>query len=236
MANWITHSRIADELLKAGLSLDSRGFHVGSVAPDCNIPNVDWTSFTPSREVTHWMTGESKTSADFEGFYRRYIDGRSFPNEEEYAFLLGYYVHLITDAAYQRFVRDETRVRQMFRRLRANGELSAQITGMPETIDTVKSVFGKRRLFADIATMEAVYLRENPNSGYLKWICPLKEFPDYLSEFPKGAIPKKVAVMTVIPGGQTAGDELIFFSEEEYTHFLSDTIALALEKLRTKIQ
>lgn len=234
MANWITHSRIADALLALGLPLDPRGFHVGSVAPDCNIPNEDWTAFIPSREATHWMTGKSKCSADFEGFYGQNIAGKFFSSGEEYAFLLGYYAHLITDAAYQAFVRDEARIARMFRRLKENGELFPQITGMPETFDTVKSVFGKRRVFGDIAAMEAEYLRRNPDSGYLKWLCGLSGFPDYLPEFPEGAIVQKAAVMAVLPK-EAPFSEPVFFSREEYEDFVERTRRLILEKLREKL-
>lgn len=40
--------------------MDRRGFCVGNIAPDCNVENEDWTEFTPSREVTHWMSAERK--------------------------------------------------------------------------------------------------------------------------------------------------------------------------------
>lgn len=234
MANWITHSRIADELLSTGLPLDPRGFHVGSIAPDCNIPNQDWTSFTPSREVTHWMTGKSKCSADHEGFFAQHIAGRSVRSGEEYAFLLGYYAHLITDAAYQSFVRDENRIKRMFCRLKERDGLFREISGMPETFDTVKAVFGKRRIFGDIAALEDEYLRQNPDSGYLKWLCSLESFPDYLPEFPAGAITYKVAVMTE-PPKQAPAPEAVFFSRSEYGDFIRRTQMLVRKKLAEKL-
>ena len=64
MANWITHTILAERLLAQGLDLDETGFVVGNIAPDCNQENEDWTIFTPPRDITHWMTGESKLSAD----------------------------------------------------------------------------------------------------------------------------------------------------------------------------
>ena len=69
MASWIAHQMIADALLARLPSLDRRGFCVGSVAPDCNVPNGDGT-FTPAREITHCMTGPGKETANFEAFMR----------------------------------------------------------------------------------------------------------------------------------------------------------------------
>ena len=59
MATWITHLMIADGVLERIPNLDRHGFCVGNIAPDCNVENEDWTAFTPSREVTHWMQKES---------------------------------------------------------------------------------------------------------------------------------------------------------------------------------
>lgn len=73
MANWITHTILADRLLARGLPLDEKAFCIGSIAPDCNVENTDWSSFTPTRETTHWMTGNSKSSADFNGFWENHI-------------------------------------------------------------------------------------------------------------------------------------------------------------------
>lgn len=61
MAGWITHMRIADEVMKRLPGLDRLCFCMGSIAPDCNVENEDWTAFTPPREVTHWMSGKGNT-------------------------------------------------------------------------------------------------------------------------------------------------------------------------------
>lgn len=37
MASWIAHTWIADGLMEMGLSVDARGFVVGSIAPDKNV-------------------------------------------------------------------------------------------------------------------------------------------------------------------------------------------------------
>ena len=73
MASWITHLMIADEVLRALDHLDERGFSVGSIAPDCNIENEDWSDFTPPREVTHWMNGKTKDEDDSDRFREIYF-------------------------------------------------------------------------------------------------------------------------------------------------------------------
>lgn len=89
MANWITHTFLAETLLMQGLPLDKRGFCIGNIAPDCNVENADWSVFTPPREVTHWMTGTSKLTSDYEGFYRKYIDKNQLQCSEEFSFFWG---------------------------------------------------------------------------------------------------------------------------------------------------
>lgn len=71
MAEWITHLMIADGVLERLPNLNRHGFCVGNIAPDCNVENEDWTDFTPSREVTHWMQSERKKSVGLRRFLRR---------------------------------------------------------------------------------------------------------------------------------------------------------------------
>ena len=105
MATWITHLMIADRVLERVPQLDKKGFCVGNIAPDCNVENEDWTQFVPSREVTHWMSADRKIATDCERFYQEYIKNRKHEigSEQELAFLLGYYAHLVTDAEFQRY-------------------------------------------------------------------------------------------------------------------------------------
>ena len=120
MATWVTHLMISDIILSHFSNLDRRGFCVGNIAPDCNIENEDWTDFTPPREVTHWMSGTRKTVADADRFCEEYLLPRLNANipQEEHAFLLGYYSHLLTDAADQIMLRDEVRVKGIWKRLK----------------------------------------------------------------------------------------------------------------------
>lgn len=109
MAEWVSHLIVADRALEKLPQLSRHEFCVGNIAPDCNIPNEDWTEFTPSRAVTHWMQDNGKKATDCVRFYDEYIIARldAMKTKEEFLFLLGYYAHLITDAELQRTIRDD---------------------------------------------------------------------------------------------------------------------------------
>ena len=232
MATWITHLKIADSVLRKYPGLDRRGFCVGNIAPDCNVENADWTAFTPPREVTHWMRGERKLAADCDAFCDQYIlkRGDAVRSEEEYAFLLGYYAHLIVDAAFQAFIRDENRVRNVWKRIRADEALCEKAAGCDESWDAVKKLIPRDERMREIAAMEAEYLRDNPRSGYLTEIIPLKQFPDYIDYLPSGGIVRKIGVMGGVPETDESL-EPVSISREEYAAFTEYAAALVEEKL-----
>jgi len=90
LSTWVTHLMVADKVLQQIPELSKHEFLVGNIAPDCNVENEDWTSFTPSREVTHWMSEGRKVAADCDRFLYEYVNKREKPDEKEEAFLLGY--------------------------------------------------------------------------------------------------------------------------------------------------
>lgn len=235
MATWITHLMIADKVLSRIDGLDRLGFCVGNIAPDCNVENEDWTAFTPSREVTHWMRGERKLASDCEGFYEEYLCSRAgeIKSEEHRAFLMGYYCHLLTDAAFQKLIRDEARVRAVWRRIYAKEDLREKAANQPQTWDTVKKIIPKAQRMGEIYALEAEYLAAHPESGYLTQILPLKEFPDYLDYLPQGAIVRKIGIMGWIP--EVVHDpELITMSREELLTFVENTVNMVIGILKEK--
>lgn len=236
MATWVTHLMIADGVLKRLPGLDRRGFCVGNIAPDCNVENEDWTAFTPSREVTHWMQGERKKASDCDAFCEEYITKRNadIDSEEQYAFLLGYYAHLITDAAFQAMIRNEDRVKAAWGRIKADEELSAASAGMEETWDAIKKLVPKRERMRRIYVMEAEYLRDHPDSGYLTEILPLKEFPDYIDYLPQGSVVRKIGVMGYLPVLDESVTKFVTMSRGEYAEFVDSTIRLVVEQLAEK--
>ena len=238
MASWVTHLMVADGVLARVPGLDRRGFCVGNIAPDCNVENADWTVFTPSREVTHWMQGERKKASDCDAFRDQYIVDRKeeIQSAEELAFLLGYYAHLITDAAFQAFIRDTERVKAAWRRIKADPELGAASAGMEETWDAIKQLVPKRERMRRIYAIEGEYLRDRPDSGYLTEILALTEFPDYIDYLPTGAIVRKIGVMGYLPKPDETVAGFVTMSREEYRTFVEDTIEIVVEKIRTLVE
>ena len=232
MATWVTHLMIADSVLQHFPGLDRHSFCVGNIAPDCNVENEDWTAFTPSREVTHWMQGERKKASDCDAFYKEYIAKRRdcIGSSEEYAFLMGYYAHLITDAAFQKMARDENRVKAVWNRIKENEDLRERSAGMEETWDNAKKLIPKRVWINHIYSLEAEYLNAHPDSGYLTEILPLKEFPDYIDYLPKGAIVRKIGVMGYLPEINEGLGEWIAISREEYEAYIGETIRMILKR------
>lgn len=233
MATWVTHLMIADMVMKELPGLDRRGFCAGNIAPDCNVENADWTDFIPSRRVTHWMNSEKKLPADCEAFLQKYVLDRreKIASSEELSFLLGYYSHLITDAAFQWYIRDEKRVQASWERILACDALREKAAELPVSWDSVKKLVPTKERMREIYAMEAEYLQEHPNSGYLIEILPLKEIPDYIDYLPHGAIVRKIGVMGYLPEADESVD-LITMSREEFLFFAEDTAAQVMQKIK----
>ena len=234
MATWVTHLMIADGVMKQYPQLHRRGFCVGNIAPDCNVENEDWTAYTPSREVTHWMNGEKKLLSNGDRFCQEYICRKkdSICSKEQYAFLLGYYAHLITDAAFQAFIWKEERVRRMWDRIKCDETLRELAQGYPETWDSVRKLIPKKDRMREIYSLEAEYLHQNPDSGYLNEIIPLKEFLDYIDYLPSGCIVRKIGVMGYIPKIDAELRKLIFLSGDEFAVWVEDTVDLVINKFK----
>ena len=237
MAAWVTHLMIADRVLEIVPELDKHCFCVGNIAPDCNVENEDWTQFVPSREITHWMSTDRKVAADCDRFYEEYIERRRdvFFSNEELSFLLGYYAHLITDAEFQRVIRDPARVAAAWKRIKDHPALSVRAEGMPENWDSVKKLINKDERMKDIYTLEAEYLERHPDSGYLTEIMGLKSFPDYIDYLPEGAIVRKVKVMGYFPIKESGNYPFVAMSREEYSAFVENAAERVVRGIKRRL-
>lgn len=231
MATWVTHLMVADAVINQIPFLSRHEFLVGNIAPDCNIENEDWTSFTPSREVTHWMGNERKRASDCDRFLKEYVETKTDLDMKEESFLLGYYAHLITDAEFQRYIRDEHRVKTCWDRIKQHPELSKQVVGLEETWDSVKILINGRERMKDIYSLEKEYLELHPESGYITDIVGLEEFPDYIDYLPKGAIVRKVKVMGYMPEKELSRYPYIGMSKEEYRCFVKRATELVVKAI-----
>lgn len=232
MATWVSHLIIADKVLEKLPHLLRHEFCVGNIAPDCNIENDDFTDFTPSREVTHWMQGSVKMLDDSERFLDEFVRRKNELSAAEESFLLGYYAHLITDAEFRIFICDEERLRASWRRIKAAPALKEKTRNMPETWENVKALFPKKERMKDIYSIEKKYLDIHKESGYITEILPLKVFPDYIDYLPQGAIVRKINVMGYMPQEEQRKFPYIVISEEEYYLFLEKAAERVADGIR----
>ncbi len=228
MASHVTHLMVADGVLVLLPHLRSKEFCVGNIAPDCNIENEDFTAFIPPREVTHMMSTGEKREEDCEAFFERYLEGEELQSARG-SFLLGYYSHLLTDAAFTRFMRSKERIQRMWARI----EKRFPDTMLPHTWENAKKLIPKAERMAEIHAIEARYLTSHPRSGYLTEILPLKHFPDYIDLLPPNAIVPKIRRVGYLPK-DTLTKEPIGVTEEEYLCFVHETAEHIAGKIQEK--
>src|SRR5215208_8455077 len=99
MGTWISHLRVAENLLSHFPEVDEVTFTFGNLSPDSGIPNADWTEFDPPKEVTHFLhKGEEEHAIHDLVYYKQYLaDVKPEDDIKLYSFRLGYFFHLICD-------------------------------------------------------------------------------------------------------------------------------------------
>ena len=117
MGTWISHLRIAENLLQHFPEVDEVTFTFGSLSPDSGIPNADWTEFDPPKEVTHFLRkGEEEFAIHDLAYYRQYLANiKPADDIQLYSFRLGYFFHLICDIMWAKRIVAATR--QQFKEL-----------------------------------------------------------------------------------------------------------------------
>jgi hypothetical protein len=114
MATWGSHFRIAEIILKNYVKLNRKYFTIGNIGPDCGLPNKNWSAFTPPKEITHFaLTNLSnffyiktdKFILNDTKFFSQYLHGKDiFSFQADKSFLLGYFLHLITDNLWDYYI------------------------------------------------------------------------------------------------------------------------------------
>ena len=127
-------------------------------------------------------------------------------------------------------IRDEDRVKAVWIRIKADEKLCAAASGMEETWDSVKQLLPKKQRMGEIYAMEAAYLNDHPNSGYLTEILPLKSFPDYIDYLPKSCIVRKIGVLGYLPKPDRSINRFIAISKDEYANFVENAIWLVVNQ------
>jgi len=205
MATWIAHMRVAEYFMKREPHLNNVEFLVGSIGPDCGVPNENWSQFTPNKTITHWISDEPSQTIDAEGFRKLYLH----INNEKHPFYLGYYLHLITDIEWHKLY-----LRKKLEPAYAEG--LAEDTKFIWTIK--KDWYGQDRL----------YLQKHKDSVFYTMFSEIEEFSNvYFDFYPDIAFIRQVKYITNYYSNADDEDpnrEFPFLSKEEMDEFVIHTI------------
>ena len=110
MGTWISHLRIAENLLPYFPNVDEVTFTFGNLSPDSGVPNADWTEFDPPKQITHFLRkGEGEDAIHDLIYYQQYLATiRPEEDTKRYSFRLGYFFHLICDILWAKRVWEAT--------------------------------------------------------------------------------------------------------------------------------
>ena len=216
MATWITHLRIAENILNKGYDLDTTAFTVGNIGPDSGVPNEDWSSFNPPKKVTHWLDASNKIDA--KAFYDKYLNNTmAIQDKASYSFMLGYYVHLLTDIEWTKLmvVKNDTQ-------LHKEGFCKDS-----KFIWTIKK---------DWYGLDFLYLKNNRKSLFFTVFKNILEVPNYLDYFPVNAFNIQVKYITDYYLGENEEtiENFIYLNENEMDSFVlitTQTIIKALSNI-----
>jgi hypothetical protein len=217
MATWIAHIRVGENVLKSDFNLEVTPFLIGNIGPDSGVPNEDWSVFDPPKKVTHWLDENKKFDA--EGFWDKYLSEEKLKEEKgRYSFLVGYYVHLLTDIQWSKLY-DEKKKETLYKQ---------GLDMDPNFIWTIKK---------DWYGLDYLYLSKTPQSMFFTVFKEVKEVPDYLDYFPKGAFEKQVKYITEFYLGenQETKENFIYLTEEEMDNFIKSATDKISGILRAKL-
>lgn len=206
MGTWISHLRIAENLLPHFPELDEVTFAFGSLSPDSGIPNADWTEFDPPKEVTHFLKkGEDEHAIHDLVFYEQYLANlRPADDIKLYSFRLGYFFHLICDLMWAKRIGAATK--QEFKQLFE--------TNPKEAVGIIKG---------DWYGLDQLYVRVHPENIFWRVILPSPDPPSYLPFVKNEALHHQYAHIRK------------FYSEQEDTWFLSIPYHYLNEKTMTRV-
>jgi len=213
MATWGAHMRIAENILSKHPIYDIHKFTVGNLAPDCNKPNEDWSEFDPPKKITHWIDENNKIIP--EDFYQRYL-GKTYDDYKLYSFLIGYYVHLLTDVEFEKALS-----------VRMESPEYAMLKVDKNFIWEIKK---------DWYDLDFKYFNDNRNNIFNNIVQYIDEFPDYLDYFPEYSIINKLEYIINFYKSENSNfnRKYKYLTELEMNNFVDNASNQIIEVLRSK--
>ena len=227
MATWGAHFRIAENILKEYPKFNRKLFAIGNIAPDGGVPNENWTSFNPPKDVTHYITANEDFMVikldkfilnDIE-FFSKYLKDINFSSlDSSQSFLLGYYIHLLTDNLWNYFIMKPLKERYL-------GELRND----QNFIWKVKS---------DWYDLDKIYLTENKDSLFWTDFLKAEYDEDFLDFLPKEGILHQIKLIKNFY--QISNEEYMRISNKKFNYleknemdnFIQDSTKVILDVLR----
>lgn len=217
MASWMVHLRIADKLLDSIPNLSPIEFIVGNIAPDSGVPNEDWSAFTPSTTVSHFKSSGKKANPD--AFAVKYFTKaqQELYDPRQYAFYLGYLVHLMTDVLWSEQIVHPT--------LDKYAKKDA-----PDREDFIW------KIKEDWYDLDYKYLRDHPGFRAFRVYLGCVGFRnDFMEEFSEDAFDNRRAYITdfYLQGKENLDREYPYLTEAEMDAFVENGVTSILDNLKT---
>ncbi|RIW30382.1 hypothetical protein D3H55_16725 [Bacillus salacetis] len=212
MATWVTHFRITEELLKRDLPVSKIEFLVGNIGPDCRIVGKDGKP-TPPKEDTHFKV-DGKINSN--SFYQKYLTGGFQPLSQKFSYLLGYYIHLVTDEEWLKLLARKKKEK-----------VYQEILDSPDYARLVKR---------DWYGVDFLYLKNHQDNIFWTDFQQISNFPEYLDIFPKGQTLAQIKNITEFYQTSTISDEheFVYLTEVEVDEFIENTVGVVLTLLNER--
>ncbi len=215
MATWGLHMRITQNLLNRGFDLEPLHFLVGNIAPDCGVPEEGGLTYIPEKRITHWHTSKEPI-IDAEAFASAYLtaDALNPIDKDRYSFLLGYYVHLLTDIEFSKLTKDKRANDPKYKPLEVDMQFFHHI---------------KR----DWYDLDHKFFRDHPGNLFHKHFQYITDYPDVLDYYPKGSITHQIRnIIEFYQHPSTNLDrEYVYLNEAEMDAFLESATKVIGTKL-----
>ncbi|MHA1933367.1 MAG: zinc dependent phospholipase C family protein [Promethearchaeota archaeon] len=227
MATWGAHFRIAENILKEYPTLNRCFFAIGNIAPDGGIPNKNWTIFFPPKEISHFTISNDNflevkldkfilNDIEFFSKYLKDINLDSLKNDQ--SFLLGYFIHLITDNLWNYYVMKPLKEKHL-----------KEFQRDKNFIWKVKS---------DWYDLDKIYLTENKDSIFWTAFLKAEYNEDFLDFLPREGIlqqMKTIKKLYQISEGEyikLLKKEFVYLKKDEMDRFIRDSTTVILDILK----
>ena len=213
MASWITHLRIANELLEIIGDLPQIDFVIGNIAPDSGVPIVGKDEFDPPVYITHWKVGGNSSKINAEKFLETYFAYNC--NNKEKSFYLGYYVHLLTDYVWVEYIYPKLKM-----------QFTYEYENDPNFMQKVKK---------DMFEIDCIYLNRCSDFRAYSIFTKVSKFPNiFLDYFSEEAFEKKIEIIRKYYEDFTGklSNKFLYLGDDQVNDFIYKAVGEIQPKLK----